>query len=174
MQETRVCIQRYFDAGLLENIAIRVGTADRVLFDSYRSKSDPIDDKTLFDMASVTKIVVTTTLTLMALDRKLLRLEDPAERLAALEEMIRLGLNVARAEALVQRRLERLSRQEPKGRRSYIIKDVRLFLNSLDRGIRLMREAGVDARTQRHDTEEAIELTVRIPRRRQKGNIPGK
>jgi len=74
----------------------------------------------------------------------------------------------------VQRRLERLNRQEPKGRRSYIIKDVRLFLNSLDRGIRLMREAGVDARTQRHDTEEAIELTVRIPRRRQKGNIPGK
>lgn len=77
MQETRACIQRYFDARLLENIAIRVGTADRVLFDSYRSKSDPIDDKTLFDMASVTKIVVTTTLTLMALDRKLLRLEDP-------------------------------------------------------------------------------------------------
>ena len=106
--------------------------------------------------------------------RCLLRLTDPAERLAALKEMIRLGLNVARAEALVQRRLDRLGRQEPKGRRSYIIKDVRLFLNSLDRGIRLMREAGVDARTQRRDTEDAIELTVRIPRRQQKGNITGK
>ena len=40
---------------------------------------------------------------------------------------------------------------------------MRLFLNSLDRGLRLIREAGVDARTERQETEEDILLTIRIP-----------
>jgi len=46
------------------------------------------------------------------------------------------------------------------------MKDVRLFLNSVDRGLRLMREAGVEAATERQDTEDAILLTIRIPRQR--------
>lgn len=52
----------------------------------------------------------------------------------------------------------------PPGRRSYVIKDVRLFLNSVDRGLRVIREAGVDAQTERQETEDAIILTIRIPR----------
>ena len=35
--------------------------------------------------------------------------------------------------------------RRPPGGRTYIIKDVRLFLNSVDRGLRLIRDAGVDA-----------------------------
>ena len=38
------------------------------------------------------------------------------------------------------------ARRPTRGR--YILKDVRLFLNSVDRGLRLIREAGVDARTE--------------------------
>ena len=56
----------------------------------------------------------------------------------------------------------------PAGRRTYIIKDVRLFLNSVDRGLRLIRDAGVDARTDRQETEEEIVLTLRIPKQRRK------
>ena len=48
------------------------------------------------------------------------------------------------------------------------MKDVRLFLNSVDRGLRLIRDAGVDAQTERQETEEDIILTIRIPKRRQK------
>ena len=46
------------------------------------------------------------------------------------------------------------------------MKDVRLFLNSLDRGLRLVREAGIGAESHREDTEDAILLTIRIPRQR--------
>ena len=53
-------------------------------------------------------------------------------------------------------------------RRTYIIKDVRLFLNSVDRGLRLIRDAGVDARTEREETEDEIVLTLRIPKQRRK------
>ena len=52
----------------------------------------------------------------------------------------------------------------PRRRSAYIIKDVRLFLNSVDRGVRLMQTAGVGAKVSRRDTEDAICLTVTIPR----------
>ena len=50
-------------------------------------------------------------------------------------------------------------------RRTFILKDVRLFLNSIDRGVHMMKEAGVHARTEREETEEEILLTIRIPKR---------
>lgn len=66
----------------------------------------------------------------------------------------------------MERRLAALQSTPPAGRKTYIIKDVRLFLNSLDRGLRLIREAGVDARSERQETEEDILLTIRIPKQR--------
>lgn len=100
--------------------------------------------------------------------RCLLRLEAEEERLAAARHFISAGLNVAQAERYVEQRLEMLQSTPPAGRRAYIIKDVRLFLNSVDRGVRLIRDAGVDARTERQETEEDIILTIRIPKQRQK------
>lgn len=57
----------------------------------------------------------------------------------------------------------------PAGRRTFILKDVRLFLNSLDRGLRLVREAGIGAESRREDTEDAILLTIRIPKAVRRG-----
>ena len=76
--------------------------------------------------------------------------------------------NVAQTEQYVERRLAALQTAPPAGRRTYIIKDVRLFLNSVDRGLRLIRDAGVDARTEREETEDEIVLTLRIPKQRRK------
>ena len=100
--------------------------------------------------------------------RALLRLEDEGERLTALRRAASGRWNVARTEQYVDRRLAELQSPPPAGRRTYIIKDVRLFLNSVDRGLRLIRDAGVDARTDRHETEEEIVLTLRIPKQRRK------
>lgn len=100
--------------------------------------------------------------------RCLLRLEDDAERLSAARHIAEKGMNVAQAEQYVEQQLHALQATPPKRRRTFILKDVRLFLNSLDRGLRLVREAGVDARTDRQETEDAILLTIRIPKQRQK------
>ena len=101
--------------------------------------------------------------------RALLRLEDPEERLSALRHIIRAGLNVAQTEQYISRRLEALQATPPAGRRTFILKDVRLFLNSLDRGLRLVREAGIGAESRREDTEDAILLTIRIPKAVRRG-----
>ena len=46
----------------------------------------------------------------------------------------------------------------------FIIKDVRLFLNSITKGLNLMKSAGVDANCDRQDTEDSILLTIKIPK----------
>lgn len=96
--------------------------------------------------------------------RVLLRLEDEEERLAAIRQIRKKSLNVAQTEQYIERRLAELQATHPSGKRTFIMKDVRLFLNSVDRGLRLMREAGVEADTKRQDTEDAILLTIRIPK----------
>lgn len=96
--------------------------------------------------------------------RTLLRLEDEGERQAALRHIVEAGLNVAQTERYIDQRLQTLARTPPQGRRTYITKDVRLFLNTLDRGLRLMRDAGVDAAANREETEDEILLTIRIPK----------
>ena len=97
--------------------------------------------------------------------RALLRLEDGEERLAAAKKAADRQWNVAQTEQYIERRLQELQAVSPAGRRTYILKDVRLFLNSVDRGLRIVREAGVAAECLREDTEEEIVMTIRIPRR---------
>ena len=96
------------------------------------------------------------------------RLEDEEERLSAARHIADRQLNVAQAEQYIEHRLAVLQSTPPAGRRTFILKDVRLFLNSLDRGLKLIREAGVSAESRREDTEDAILLTIRIPKQRQK------
>ena len=100
--------------------------------------------------------------------RCLLRLEDESERMTALTYIAKHQLNVAQTEQYIERRLAALQSTPPAGRRTFILKDVRLFLNSLDRGLRMVREAGVHADYDRQETEEDILLTIRIPKQRSK------
>ena len=64
MNSLEKCIEKYKEQGLIEHVAVSVGNREGVLLEHYCGA----DDTTLFDMASVTKIVVTTMLTLMLLE----------------------------------------------------------------------------------------------------------
>lgn len=96
--------------------------------------------------------------------RALLRLEGEERRLAALRHIGEKQLNVARSEAYIESLLQQGQQEGPGRRAVYIIKDVRLFLNSLDRGMDTIRRAGVDASCSREDSEDEITITIRIPK----------
>ena len=98
--------------------------------------------------------------------RALLRLEEERERINAAKYIVRRKLNVAQTEQYVEKRLCELQQPKREGKRTFILKDVRLFLNSIDRGVHMMKEAGVHAQTEREETEEEILLTIRIPKAR--------
>ena len=93
--------------------------------------------------------------------RALLRLEDPSLRQKALEQILSRQLTVAQTDALVDQLLSPPPRTRTK--RTFVVKDVRLFLNTLTRSMALMRSAGVDARCDRQDKDGEILLTIRIP-----------
>ena len=47
---------------------------------------------------------------------------------------------------------------------TFVIKDVRLFLNTVTRGLSMMKSAGVQANCKRQETEDSILLTITIPK----------
>ena len=94
--------------------------------------------------------------------RALLRLEDAAAQDRAARWVVSHDLTVAKTEEYVE---AVLSQAKPLRRRpTFILKDVRLFLNTVDRGLTMMKSAGVHAQCGREDTEDAILLTIRIPK----------
>jgi ParB family chromosome partitioning protein len=97
-----------------------------------------------------------------------LRLEAEDERLTALNHIVKRQLNVAQTEQYIEQRLAALQSAPPRKRPTFILKDVRLFLNSVDRGLRLVRDAGIHADYDRQETEHDILLTIRIPKGRPK------
>ena len=54
--------------------------------------------------------------------------------------------------------------QERKSHRRIIIKDVRIFMNTINKAVDTMRLSGIDAFTDQKETEEYIECVVRIPK----------
>ncbi len=95
--------------------------------------------------------------------RALLRLEDPDRQRAALEHILQAKLNVAKTEEYI----DRLCKRAEKPRTAspiYRIKDVRLFLNTIKRGLAVMQSAGVAARCGREETDSEITLTIHIPK----------
>ena len=96
--------------------------------------------------------------------RALLRLPDPDRQLEAARQLTADRLTVAQTEALVDSILLAAA-PPPRRQPTFIIKDVRLFLNTITRSLDIMRSAGVDAQCKRQDSEEEILLTIHIPRR---------
>ena len=95
--------------------------------------------------------------------RCLLRL-PPEQRLAAAQHMAQQQLTVAKAEAYVDKLLAPPPPPQPVRKAPiYHIRDVRFFLNTIDRSVRLMQSAGVPATSQQDKKDGVLTLTVRIP-----------
>ncbi len=95
--------------------------------------------------------------------RALLRIDDIELRQKVLQTVITRGLNVANTEELISGSLKP---REPirKGRRTFVAKDIRLFINTIDHAVDAMKTAGIQAQTEKKETEEYIECVVRIPK----------
>lgn len=53
------------------------------------------------------------------------------------------------------------------GKTTFVLKDVRVFLNSLTRGLNVMKEGGIDVGMEREETDEDLILKIRIPKTKQ-------
>jgi ParB family chromosome partitioning protein len=97
--------------------------------------------------------------------RALLRLPDDGLRRRALDYILSHHLTVAAADAYIDKLLSPpVEDPEPPGRTLFVLKDVRVFLNSLAHSVELMRQGGIGVSVEREESEE--ELTVMIHIRR--------
>ena len=98
--------------------------------------------------------------------RTLLRINDEGLRREVLSRIISDNLSVGEAEALVTDALMQKpeSAPEKKPERKVAIKDVRIFVNTINKAVDTMRLSGINAISRRSETDEYIEYTVKIPK----------
>ena len=102
--------------------------------------------------------------------RALLRLNEPREQRDALKYIVANKLTVAQTDEYVESLLavkeaqELVERQEPK--KLFILKDVRVFMNTIMHGVDLMKQGGIDDGVERTETDEKLILTISIPKNR--------
>lgn len=98
--------------------------------------------------------------------RALLRLRDDAARRAALEHIVEQGLNVAQTDRYIDSLLEPAP-DKPKSarKRSFILKDVRVFLNTVSHSLDVMKKGGIAAGMRQEETDDELIVTISIPKR---------
>lgn len=91
--------------------------------------------------------------------RALLKLDPPELRSSVIDEVGHGHLTVAQTEELVRRRLSVEHRQK----RIFLAKDVRLFVNSINKAVDAMKQSGILATAKQVQTEDTITYTIQIP-----------
>lgn len=95
--------------------------------------------------------------------RELLRVDDSL-RDKTMEHIIERGLNVEQTSIYIDRLLEK-KETEPKEsnlKKPVLVRDLRLFMNTLSRAVETMKKSGVNAESTTVETDEFIEYTVKI------------
>ena len=103
--------------------------------------------------------------------RALLRLTDADERLTVLVTMIERNMNVASAEEYVEAIICAKSRAEEirskpehsEQRRKMVVRDIRLFYNSIDHAVDIIKKSGIPVESSRTETEDGTLISILLP-----------
>lgn len=101
--------------------------------------------------------------------RALLRLSEEADRINVTNYIIEHELNVSRTEEYIDEFLKAKEKPEPlpeqdSGRHVVrLFKDVRFFLNTLNRAVGVMVDSGIGATVQQQESDDGLTLTISIP-----------
>lgn len=96
--------------------------------------------------------------------KALLRLNDDNVREAALCEMAYRSIEADAAEKYIDALLSHGEEAAPSPpRQIYVMKDVRFFLNSVEHGVEIMRNGGIEAECSHISDNQGVTLTIRIP-----------
>ncbi|MEN6414020.1 MAG: nucleoid occlusion protein [Veillonellales bacterium] len=103
--------------------------------------------------------------------RSLLKLEDTKLQLEVLHTVREKGLNVRETEGLIEDIVTNISREiekenTPRQNVVKVIKDVRIFLNSINKVVAEMKKAGLRIKVRQEQDDQFITLTMKIPKRK--------
>ncbi len=89
--------------------------------------------------------------------RALLKLTSEAEKLQAIDYIVRKGLSVARTEQYIDDLLQKREQKQPRA-------DVNQFLKNVTQTLSRIQKSGISAISERKETDSQIVLTITIPK----------
>lgn len=96
--------------------------------------------------------------------RALITIKDDKLREQALNEIIIKNLNVEQSEKYIASLLEP-PHQKPHAKiKSGVVKDLKIFINSINKAVKTMQSSGINAKTETNETDDYISYTVIIPK----------
>lgn len=95
--------------------------------------------------------------------RALLKLSDHEQREFVIGKVVKNNYNVEKTEEFIEQLINAEKEHESLKRRSGAFKDVRLFVNTINKAIETMRAAGINADSKKKEVDGFIEYVVRIP-----------
>ena len=103
--------------------------------------------------------------------RALLRLQSEEKQRLAVEHMVSERMNVSAAEEYIESLLKAPEppsegENKPVRKTLFVLKDVRIFLNTLTHGLNMMKQGGIDAGMEKHETDTELVLTISIPKQK--------
>lgn len=105
--------------------------------------------------------------------RALLRLEDKEEREEVLSIIIKREMNVSRTEEYIEDIIcakSRMAERESKAKgseqkRKLVIRDIRLFYNSIDHAVDVIKKSGIPVESTRKEVEEGVLISILLPKK---------
>jgi len=99
--------------------------------------------------------------------RTLLKLGSPEMQKKALQEVIRNNYSVGQTEKLVEKYIQKekeTSRGKEKGRVLKVFEDTRLYVNTIRKTVKEMKEWGLDIQFEEEEGEDAISFHIKLPK----------
>ncbi len=136
-----------------EQIAKRLGKSQSALSNKLRILKLPVDIRYRIEKDGLTERHA----------RALLKCESETQMWDVLEQIKERKLNVEQTEAYIESLINK--KQKPRKNVVKIFRDVRIFVNTVNKAINTMIEAGIPAESNKNETDDYIEFYVKIPKK---------
>lgn len=151
--EEAVAIQRLVDEyGLTQrDLSIKLGKAQSTIANKLRILKIPEIFREKMLLNSLTERHA----------RALLKIEDSNKLAAIIDYIINNDLNVEETEAYIEN-VNNVNQQNRKN--IFIIKDFRIFINSINKAVKMMNTAGINVKSERKEDEEYFHYVITVPK----------
>lgn len=102
--------------------------------------------------------------------RALLKLTDDKQRLDAVEKIAEKGLSVKETEQMVDKTLnkaydEKQDGAKPRPKLMRIVRDYRLFMNTINQAVNQLRESGMTVEVEQSDRADGVDIKISVTRK---------
>ena len=94
--------------------------------------------------------------------RALLKIDNQQQLIEVIQHISKHGYNVSQTEKYIDTLINK--KPKSKGKTIFIVKDLRIFVNSINKTIDIMKQSGIYADSQIKEDEEYVTYTIKIPK----------